>query len=154
MAHLERRQKMKKIAIVSSAFGVVCAIILHFVALSGRALGGGTPLALLFPLLFACFGSAILRVVLRGREEKKARVDFTGLVTPWLQWPCIALIAYGFLFGFGGGKVTHQFGEVLSPQKAAAFYGAMISFFAMALLVHVGLSAKNKPKPAEPTHGM
>jgi hypothetical protein len=55
-------------------------------------------------------------------------------------------MAYGFLFGFGGGKITHQFGEVLGPKKAAAFYGMMISFFTMALFIHVGLSAKKEAR--------
>ncbi len=112
------------------------------------------PLIFLFPSLFLCFGSAVLRCVFNGIEEKKSRIDFTGLIPPWFQWPCVALIAYGFLYGFSSGKITHEFCEAISPEKAALFYSYMISFFSMALLIHVGFSAMNKKsnqKP-KPTH--
>jgi hypothetical protein len=127
---------------IASMIGIGCAAVLHSIALFGRALGGEVPLLVLFPAMFVCFGSAVIRGVLRGLAEKKPTIDLAGFVPRWLKWCCFALIAYGFIFGFSAGKVSHHVGEELTSEKAAIFYGAMTSFFAMALFIHVGLSAK------------
>ena len=132
---------------------MACSVVLHAVALSGRVVGGGIPLFVLFPVMFVCFASAVVRGVLRALAEQEPRVDLTGSIPRLVLWPCIALIAYGFLFGSGSGSVTIQFGEELSAHKAEIFYGVMISFFAMALLFHIGLSAKEKPNPQGGANG-
>lgn len=122
-------------------------------ALRGTAVGGGTPLIALCPLLLVCFGSAVLRVVLRGLEERQARLDLSSCVPRVVLWPCLVLTFYGFVQGYRGGKVSYRPGETLAPEKAGVFYGVLLSFFAMALLFHIATSMKDAPNKGAPPNG-
>ncbi len=128
-----------------SAFGLACAVVLHALALSGRVIGGHALLLVLFILLFVCFGSAVLRSVVRSLKDGVSRLDLTGCIPRLLLWPCLALLVYGF--ASGAGKETIDSGKELTPPQAARFEALMISFFSIALLIHVGLSTKEKPNP-------
>ncbi len=144
---------MKKALILCSVGGMISAGILHALALYGTVLGGGAPLVALFPIVFVCFGSAVLRAVLRGLEERQARLDLGSSIPKVVLWPCVVLILYGFVQGYQGGRVLYRPGETLAPEKAADFYGTLLSFFTMALLFHVAASLEDAPNKGAPPNG-
>jgi hypothetical protein len=147
------RREMKKALILCSVGGMISAGIFHALALRGTAVGGGTPLIALCPFLLICFGSAVLRVVLRGLEERQARLDLGSSVPPVVLWPCLVLTFYGFVQGYRGGKVSYRPGEMLAPERAAVFYGMLLSFFAIALLFHIAASIGDAPNNGAPPNG-
>jgi len=91
-------------------------------------------------------------VVMRERKENKPGIDPGSMAPRYLRWFCTGLAAYGFIVLFVGGRVSYRPGDPLPSGKAATFYGSMISFFAIALLFHAGLSVKKAPNQSpEPT---
>jgi hypothetical protein len=138
---------MMKLLYISCVYGVVCAGILHVLALFDIVLGNDLPLQILAPLLFLNVGIAIFRGIKRHPEG----LELTTLLLPRRRrLSYFTMIAYGFIFALitsmGRGDVDHVFGDVLIAKDAALFYSLLLCFFSAALLLHDEFSIEDNGK--------
>lgn len=136
-----------KLLHISCVYGVVCAGILHVLALCDIVLGNDFPLQILAPLLFLNVGIAIFRGIKRHPEG----LELTTLLLPRRRrLSYFTMIAYGFIFALitsmGRGDVDHVFGDVLIAKDAAFFYSLLLCFFSVALLLLDEFSIKDNCK--------
>lgn len=134
-----------KLLMASCAAGILFTAMLHALAIFGIVFGNDVPLRVLSPVLFLNFFTAVFRWSKKhpdGIEMTKLRLPRYHLVS------YSGLIVYGFLFSVvssaGKGRIEHFTGDVLSSQKAAFFYGLMLMFFSLAMVLHHGLSEEEK----------
>ncbi len=145
--------KMNKTLVLCSVGGTVSAGVLHILALCGIALGGGILLIAMCALLFICFGSAMRGAGWRGLWECQGRLDLRSGMPRVVLCGLVVLLLYGIVQGFRGGSVSYGPGETLGPEKAAIFYSAMLSLFALASLLHIAASTEGPPNKATSPNG-
>ena len=127
--------------------GLICAGILHVLALFDIVLFNDLPLLILAPILFLGCGIAIFRAMKRHPEG----LELTTLLLPRRRrLSYFTMIAYGFIFALitsmGRGDVDHIFGDVLIAKDAAFFYSLFLCFFSVALLLFEEFSIEDSGK--------